>query len=188
MKTTLAMLLAAASLWAGAAEIGEVRVDDAVKVAGHDLTLNGGGIRYKWGVAKVYVGALYTAQKTANGDAVISDAKPRRMTLTMLRSVPTDKLHESLIDGLEANCSETELAALQPRIKELNAIFQSVSEVKQGDVIALDFLPGKGTQITMRGQVKDVIAGDDFARALLKVWLGKNPASGSLKSNLLGSK
>ena len=40
----------------------------------------------------------------------------------------------------------------------------------------------------MRGQVKDVIAGDDFARALLKVWLGKNPASDSLKSNLLGSK
>ena len=78
--------------------------------------------------------------------------------------------------------------ASQPRIKELNAIFQSVSEVKQGDVIALDFLPGKGTQITMRGQVKDVIAGDDFARALLKVWLGKNPASSSLKSNLLGSK
>ena len=135
MKKTIVMMLAAGSLFTGAAEIGGVRVDDAVKVAGQDLSLNGGGIRYKWGVAKVYVGALYTAQKASNGDAVIADAKPRRISLTLLRNVPTDKLHDSLIDGLEANCSEAELAALQPRIKELNTIFQSVQEVKQGDVL-----------------------------------------------------
>ncbi|WP_374352688.1 chalcone isomerase family protein, partial [Chitinimonas sp.] len=184
----LVLLLACASLSSFAAEIGGVKLDDTVKVAGQDLQLNGGAVRLKYGFVKVYVGALYTAQKIANADAAISDARPRRVVLTMLRNVEAEKLHESLLEGLEANCSDGELAALQPRIKEMNAIFQAVKTVSTGDVITLDFLPGKGTQITVRGQVKDVIAGDDFGHALLKVWLGKKPATADLKAAMLGSK
>ncbi|QNM95427.1 chalcone isomerase family protein [Chitinimonas koreensis] len=184
----MAMLLLAAGMTVGAAEIGGVKVDDAARVGGSDLVLNGGGIRTKFGIAKVYVGALYTAQKQGDGNAVVNASTPRRMQLTMLRDVAADSLHESLIDGLQDNTSEGEFAALQSRIKEMNAIFMAVKEVKKGDVIALDFLPGKGTQITVRGQVKDVIAGDDFARALLRIWLGNSPVSGDLKKNLLGAR
>jgi hypothetical protein len=188
MKKLFYALLAMACVVAVAAEIGGVKVDDTVRVAGQDLQLNGGAIRMKYGFIKVYVGALYTAQKVALSDAVLADTRPRRITLTMLRTVDADKLHESLFEGLEANATEAELAALQSRIKEMNAIFQAVKVVNAGDVIALDFLPGKGTQITVRGQVKDVIGGDDFGRALMKVWLGKKPVSADLKAGMLGSK
>jgi long-chain acyl-CoA synthetase len=188
MKNMFVMMLAMAGLFVGAAEIGGVKFDDTAKVAGQDLQLNGGAIRLKYGFIKVYVGALYTAQKANSGEAVIGDAHPRRVVLSMLRNVEAEKLHESLIEGLEANSTEAELATLQPRIKEMNQIFQSVKSVSTGDVISLDFLPGKGTQITVRGQVKDVIAGDDFGHALLRVWLGKKPASADLKAGMLGSK
>lgn len=188
MKKIIALMLAAGCLLANAADIAGVHVDDSAKVAGQELQLNGGGVRFKYGLIKVYVGALYTAQKASSGEAVIGDARPRRVTLTMLREVPADKLHESLIEGLENNCSEAEMASLAPKIKEMNSIFQAVKNVNSGDVIALDFLPGKGTQIAVRGQVKDVIAGDEFGRALLKVWLGKKPASADLKATMLGSK
>lgn len=188
MKRIFALMLAAVCLTAGAAEIGGLRLDDAAKVAGQELQLNGGGVRIKFGFFKVYVGALYTAQKTTNGDAVVNDTRPRRVTLTMLRSVPAEKLRESLIEGLENNSTEAEMAAMAPKIKEMSAIFQAVKDANEGDVIALDFMPGKGTQITVRGQVKDVIGGDDFGRALLKVWLGKKPASADLKAGMLGSK
>jgi hypothetical protein len=188
MKKAVALLLMTASVVVGAADIGGVKLEDNLKVGGSDLQLNGGGVRVKFGIAKVYVGALYTAQKTADANAVISASTPRRMQISMLRDVAAEDLHSSFIDGLEDNTSSAEFAGFKPRIQEMNAIFQSVKEVKKGDVIALDFIPGKGTQITVRGQVKDVIAGDDFARALLKIWLGGKPASSDLKKGLLGSK
>ncbi|WP_179958222.1 chalcone isomerase family protein [Chitinimonas arctica] len=188
MKKSLVILLACGSLFAGAAEIGGVKLDDTAKVSGQDLVFNGGGIRTKYGIAKVYVAGLYAAQKTNNADAVVNAVTPRRVVLSMLRKVEAEKLHESLLDGLEENTTEAEFAALQPRLKEMNAIFQGVKEVKEGDLIALDFLPGKGTQITVRGQIRDVIGGDDFSRALLRVWLGKKPVSDSLKSGMLGGK
>ncbi|WP_269532219.1 chalcone isomerase family protein [Chitinimonas sp. BJYL2] len=188
MKKLFVGVVIAASMVTSAAEIGGKRIDDTVKVGGQDLVLNGGGVRTKFGVAKVYVGALYVAQKVGDANAVISAATPRRMQLTMLRSVEADKLHASFIEGLEENVSEAEFAKFKPRIQEMNAIFQAVKEVKDGDVIALDFIPGKGTQITVRGQVKDVIAGDDFASALLRIWLGKNPVSSDLKKGLLAGR
>lgn len=188
MKKAVAVLLMAASMAVGAAEIGGVKLEDNLKVAGSDLVLNGGGIRVKFAIAKVYVGALYTAQKTADANAVINGASPRRMQISMLRDVAAGDLHASFIDGLEENTSSSEFAGFKSRIQEMNAIFQAVKEVKKGDVIALDFIPGKGTQITVKSQVKDVIAGDDFARALLKIWLGNNPVSGDLKKSLLGAK
>jgi hypothetical protein len=188
MKSVFLMWLAAFGLLASAAEVGDVHIDDTAKVAGQTLVLNGAAVRNKFGFIKVYVGALYTAQKVNLSEAVIGDSKPRRISLTMLRNVDSDKLHESLLEGLEANITEAELASLQTRIREMNAIFQSVNAVNKGDVVTLDFLPGKGTQITLRGQVKDVIAGDDFGRALMKVWLGKRPVSADLKAAMLGSK
>jgi hypothetical protein len=188
MKSMFAIALVAASLFAGAVDINGVKVDETAKVAGQDLVFDGGGVRYKFGFVKVYVGALYSAQKSNNADAIINDIRPRRISMIMLRHVPADKLHESLIEGLEENSTEAELTAMQPKIKQLNSVFQSVKDVEKDDVILLDFLPGKGTQITVRGQVKDVIAGDDFARSLLKVWLGHKPVSADLKAAMLGAK
>ncbi len=188
MKKMLAIVLAVLGVYASAAEINGVKLDDTAKVGGQDLLLDGAGVRYKFGFIKIYVGALYCAQHSNNGDAIMAENRPRRITLTMLYHVSADKLHESLIEGLEANTSEAEFASLQARIKEMNGIFQAVKEVNVGDVVALDFLPGKGTQISVRGQVKDVIAGDDFSRAMMKVWLGKKPVSADLKAAMLGAK
>ena len=185
MKKTLVALLVSASLAVSAAEIGGVKIEDTLKVGGSDLVLNGGGVRVKYLVAKVYVGALYTAQKTTDANVVINSPAPRRMQITMLRDVAADDLHASFIEGLEANTSPEEFSTFKPRVQEMSAIFQSVKEVKKGDVIALDFIPGKGTQIVVRGQLKNMIAGDDFAKALLKIWLGKKPASQDLKKELL---
>ncbi|MBV8466135.1 MAG: chalcone isomerase family protein [Burkholderiales bacterium] len=188
MKSMFALALTALSLVAGAVDINGVKVDEAAKVAGQDLVLDGGGVRYKFGFVKVYVGALYSVQKSNSADAVINDGHPRRISMTMLRHLPADKLHESLIEGLQENSTEAELTAMQPKIKQLNSVFQSVKDVDTGDVILLDFLPGKGTQISVRGQIKDVIAGDDFAKSLLKVWLGHKPVSADLKAAMLGAK
>ncbi len=53
-------------------------------------------------------------------------------------------------------------------------------------MVLIDFLPGSGTRITFNGAVRGTIAGEDFSRALLRIWLGENPADADLKKALLG--
>lgn len=67
-----------------------------------------------------------------------------------------------------------------------------MSEVKQGDVITLDYLSdnnignGDDTQVSVNGMVKGRVACAEFNSALLKVWLGEKPAQEDLKKKLLG--
>jgi len=80
-----------------------------------------------------------------------------------------------------------EQEALKARQTELIAIMNALESAKEGDLIALDWLPGSGTRVVLNGQAKGkAIVGEDFYRALLRIWLGGNPVSGSLKKALLG--
>ena len=58
---------------------------------------------------------------------------------------------------------------------------------KAGDVVALDYLPGAGSQVVMNGRaVGQPIPGHDLYRALLRIWLGEPPVDNNLKRLLLG--
>ncbi len=64
----------------------------------------------------------------------------------------------------------------------------STSEyARQGDVIRLDYLPGRGTTVTINNESRGSIEGEDFMRAWLRIWLGAHPADSGLKKGLLGS-
>ena len=81
-----------------------------------------------------------------------------------------------------------ELKALDARINEVSKILASVKEVKKGEVILFDYVPGVGTRVSVAGTLKGNIEGADFNRALLKVWLGEKPVQEELKQSLLGKK
>ena len=53
-------------------------------------------------------------------------------------------------------------------------------------MILLDYLPGAGTRVTVSGDDKGTIPGEEFNRALLRIWLGDQPADASLKKAMLG--
>jgi hypothetical protein len=184
---TVALFILLAGTFAAATDIGGVQLPDKAQVGGSDLVLNGGGIRVKFSIAKVYVAGLYVPAKTTDANAVIKSTAPRRVQLVMLRDVAANTLQESLIEALEANTSPAEFKGYQPQVKQMNAIFSTAKDANKGDIILLDLLPGKGTQISVRGKAQDVIPGDDFASALLKIWLGAKPVSADLKKGLLGS-
>jgi hypothetical protein len=58
---------------------------------------------------------------------------------------------------------------------------------RHGNVITLNYIPGTGTQLGLDGQSKGTpIPGEDFYRALLRIWLGEDPVDQSLKKALLG--
>ena len=177
----LALLLANSAY---ALEMAGVNLPEKVSVAETPLVLNGAGIRKKM-VFDVYVAALYTAAKSNDANAIINAATPRRIQLDMLRNVESAALYNALLEGLQDNLSAAQLKALAPKVAELEKIFTEIKVANKGDVIVLDFLPGKGVKVLVRGQVAGMIAGDAIASAMLSIWLGKSPVSESLKAALL---
>jgi len=181
------ILLSMASL-AVAAEVAGVKLEDKDRVANAELVLNGAGLR-KRAFFQVYAAGLYLAEKKTVAAEAIGAAGPKRVAMHMLRDVDADQLSGALADGIKDNHSESEAKALEPRVKLLAAIMAEMKEAKKGMRITLDWLPAAGTQVTVEGKAAGTpIPGEDFYRALLRIWLGDKPVQDDLKKALLGEK
>jgi hypothetical protein len=182
----LALVGLLAALPLGAAEVGGVRLEDRVRAGTAELVLNGAGLRKRL-FFQVYAIGLYLPRKATSGAEAVALAGPKRVVIRMLRDVDAETFTEALSDGLRANHDAATMQALAPRIAQLSAIMRELEEAKEGMVIALDLLPGVGTVLSVDGKARGrPIPGDDFARALLRVWLGEHPVQDDLKRALLG--
>jgi hypothetical protein len=189
--TFVTCMMAVALSWggfageAGAVEVAGVSLADSVLVGAQDqaLLLNGAGVRKKVFV-KVYVGALYLQQKKSEPQAILDDAGPKRMVMHFLyKEVGAKKLADAWSEGFHGNQGAEEMRGLKERLEQFNALFPTVH---RGDRIEIDLLPDRGTVVRLNGKELGSVAGADFARALLEVWLGAKPADKGLKKALLG--
>jgi len=184
MRNLVTMLVGLA-LAAGvhAVEVAGVAIPDKANVGGQDLVLNGAGVRSRM-VFKVYVGSLYVPAKTKTAADVYAKA-PRRVQLNMLRDVTSDQMVDALTEGLNQANSAAEAGAVKAQMAELAAILKSIGQLKEGNVLAFDFVDG-GTRVSLNGQAKGTIAGDAFNKALFNAWLGDKPVQDDLKKAMLG--
>jgi hypothetical protein len=184
MRTLL--LLCLLPLAVQAAEVAGVRIDDRTRVGSAELVLNGAGLR-KRAFFQVYAIGLYLPQKSSDARTLLEQPGPKRVQIHMLRNVGADAFTEALADGIRANHSEGEAKALEPRVAELGAIMAELKEAKKGMAIALDWQPATGTVLLVDGAARGKpIAGEDFYRALLRIWVGDRPVQDDLKKALLG--
>jgi hypothetical protein len=147
------------------------------------LELNGAGIREKL-FFDIYVAALYLQQKSNQQSVILNNEGAARIEMRMLYSeVTQEKFIQGWNEGFNANLSKDQLGRLADRLSQFNGWFDTLHE---GDVIELDYFPGKGTRLIIKGVEKGVIPGADFFQALLSVWLGDKPVTKSLKRDLLG--
>ena len=164
-----------------ALEVGGVKLPDTVSVDGKALKLNGAGIRKKL-IVKVYVAALYVETPSKDAATLVSSTQAKSMRLHMLRSVEGPKISGAIVEGFENN-SAAAMPQLKPRLDQLAKL---IPDVKEGEEIALTWIPDKGTQVSVRGTTTGTIEGRDFADALFSVWLGPNPVQADLKQALTG--
>jgi hypothetical protein len=166
-----------------AAEVAGVKIDDKTRVGNAELTLNGAGLRRR-AFFQVYAIGLYVQDRKADP---ISQPGPKRVQIHMLRDVGAEPFIDALVDGIKANHPEAEAKALEPRVKQLGAVIAEIKEAKKGMSIALDWT-GKATQVMIDGRPSgQPIEGEDFYRALLRIWLGDKPVQDDLKKALLGA-
>jgi hypothetical protein len=168
-------------------EVSGVKFEDTYGLAGQQLQLNGAGMR-KMMIIKVYALGLYVQRKDGNVQALMNQPGPKSLHVVMMRDVKAQKLIDALVSGVEDNSSEAEFAALQPRLNRLAAGLRAAGEVEEDSIVKLEYFPNVGTVVSYKNQVivKD-LPGEDFYRALMRIWLGESPVDRTLKSKLLGA-
>lgn len=186
-KGLLLSALGTAPAWA-AREIAGVRFDDQLALGEQTLVLNGAGLRVKM-IVKVYAVGLYVGHKDVTAAGLLDQAGAKSVRIVLLRDVVAEQLNEALVHGIVANVTPAEAAGLHARLEELEAAIMRGGNVHKGNVVQIDYRPESGTRLSMGDKVLTVrdIPGDDFYRALLKIWLGDKPSDTSLRRDLLGS-
>jgi hypothetical protein len=185
MATRLLLLLLCAALPAWGGEVAGVKLDDKAQVAGTGLELNGAGLRKRF-IFEVYAIGLYLPKKTSSALEAASMPGPKRIEIRMLRDVSAAQFTEALADGIRGNHSEADAKALEPRLQQLADTMAQMKEAKNGSTILMDS-SGGAMQLIVDGKPAGApIPGDDFFRALLRIWLGDKPVQDDLKKALLG--
>ncbi len=167
---------------------GGVKFAPTAQVAGAPLVLNGAGIRYKF-VVKVYAAGLYMTAKANNTAAALAVPGPKRVQVTMYRDIDANELGRLFTRGMQDNAPKDEFSRLIPGTIKLADIFSQRKKLLNGETFSVDFVPGQGTMVLVNGkQLGETIKEPEFFNAMLRIWLGDNPADNQLKDALLGRK
>lgn len=182
----LAALVLSAGLLAAPVDVGGIKIEDVQDVQGSKLSLNGAGVRYK-AVFKVYAAGLYTGKKVATPEELIAAPGPKRMSITLLRDIDSNELGKAFTKGFEENSPKSEMSKLIPGLIKMGQIFSDQKKMLTGENFTIDWVPGTGTVITVKGkQQGEPFKEPEFYAALMRIWLGPNPADYRLKDALLG--
>ncbi|MBC3863807.1 chalcone isomerase family protein [Undibacterium jejuense] len=170
-----------------ATEVAGVKLDDTLQLANTELKLNGAGIRYK-AIFKVYVAGLYLKEKKTTVQDVLNADGPRRVTLVMMRDLSSEDFSRGFMQGIQKNTDKGDKAKLTSQFLRFGELFASVPELKKGDVMTNDWIPGVGTVVALNGKkMGDPYPDILFYNALLRIWLGESPVDSGLKKAMLGA-
>jgi hypothetical protein len=180
MATAIFCCLTALRAAAPTREVLGVKMPETIAVDDKVLRLDGIGVRKEKLLFNVYVVAFYLEQPTRDAQLAIVSDQEKRIQLSMLRDITRQQFIQALETAILLNSREG-MPALRSRLDLLES---ALPAPKKGDQLSLTYVPGVGT--LLRSSVRELtIPGKDFADALLSVWLGPKPISGTLKRQLL---
>jgi hypothetical protein len=183
---SLAGLMLSLGAQAAPLELSGIKVADPVEVQGSKLQLNGAGVRYK-AIFKVYVAGLYLGQRAVTPEEVYAVPGAKRVSITLLREIDSNELGKNFTRGLEDNTPRSDMAKLIPALIRMGQLFSDQKKLLAGENFTIDWIPGTGTVVTVKGKVQgEPFKEAEFFNALLRIWLGPLPADLKLKDSLLG--
>ena len=179
------LLLALGAAEAPAASREGVTLPDRLEVGGQDLVLNGLGIREATMFnVNVYVAGLYVKEKTSNPADVIDPKAPKRILMHFVRDVDASDVRGAYEEGFEKNAGKA-YASMKANVKKLNGW---MSDMKKGQRMAITYVPGEGTSVSVQGKTKGTIPGEDFGKVMFTIFFGPKPPNSDLKEGMLGKR
>jgi len=179
------LVLCLGSVGVQAAKFEGQTFDDKLLLDNQPLVLNGMGLR---GVAwiKAFVVGMYLPARTTDGVKAMAMPGPKRLQLRIMLSAPSKELSKAVRGGVRKNELPEQQALLSSRVEALGKSIDSIGDLSPGDVLDLDFIPNKGTQIRYNGKVVGAyVAGEDFYRSVMKIFVGDRPVDKRMKAGLL---
>jgi hypothetical protein len=153
---------------------------------GTKLQLNGAGVRWR-GPFKVYTAGLYLSRKAETPEEVLGINGAKRLAVTMLRDIDAGELGKLFIRSVEDNLDRSTFSRVVPGLMRMSQIFTDQRRLAAGDSFTIDWVPGTGTIISVRGVPQgEPFREPEFYAALMRIWLGPAPADWQLKEQLLG--
>ena len=184
--SAIVALATAFSATAATIDVGGAKIEDAFELQGSKLQLNGAGVRYR-AVFKVYAAGLYLSKKAATPEEFFAAPGPKRLSITLLRDVDADDLGKAFTKGFEENSPKAEMSRLTPGLVRMGQIFSDQKKIALGENFTIDWVPSTGTIISVKGKPQgEPFKEPEFYAALMRIWLGPNPADAKLKDALLG--
>jgi hypothetical protein len=183
--TAATLLILAPAAIAQQTTVSGVKFDETTDLRGGKVVLNGAGVRYK-AVFKVYAAGLYLPKKVQTTEEVLAMPGPKRMSITMLRDIESNELGKLFARGMEDNMDKASFSKLIPGVIRMSQLFSDCKKLNAGDTFTVDWVPGTGTVITVKCANTEPFKEPEFYNALLRIWLGPNPADWKLKDALLG--
>lgn len=169
-------------------QVSDLDVSEVVPATAErpELKLNGAALRELYLLIESYVGSLYLEKPSTSAQEILADnTTHKRMVFhTMIKKVGARRIANALQEALVLNITEEEHQELQDEVGQMLGYFQG--KMHRGDETWFDFIPGKGTVVTINGQEQGIIQGDLFFRALLSIWIGENPVGRDFKNEILG--
>lgn len=175
-------LLVLTSAPASARKCASVNAPDTVQVDGTTLRLNGMGIREATALqVDVYVAALYVEQTARDANAILGSDTRKQIVLRFVRDVERADIVEAFEEGFRNNAPRT------PRAK-VARLLSFVEDMRDGQVMTITYVPGRGTELRVGRRVKGTIDGADFARGVYSLFIGPRPPNTGLRVGLLGGR
>ena len=190
LASALVLGCAVSGAWA-AVDVSGVSLDEQVSVGGVPLKLNGAGFR-KRGYFKIDVTALYLQQKQTSLEAMENTPGVKRVQLVIQQDVTGSQASRYFLIDFEASATPAEFAKLITEVSQVGDIYSSLPKIKKGDIVTMDWIPGKGliatlngNQLTPHGAPSPYINSELLGKVMLRMYVGgKTPAE--LHDNLLG--
>lgn len=183
----LSMLITALPA-AAVTDVAGVKFEDTARVANQELKLNGAGVRYK-AIFKVYAVGIYLSDKKTTVPAILAATGARRIQIGMLRDVTNEEFGSGFMSGVQKNTDRAEKGKMINQLIKLGELFSTVPELKKGDVLTTDWVPGVGTVFQLNGKkIAEPLPDVAFYNAILRIWLGEKPIDAKLKYLLMGEK
>lgn len=189
----MAALFSALVQCAGAAVVGDVvgvPVEDSYAIEGGKVVLNGAGLR-KRAFFKTDVTAIYLRERHNTAESIENAPGPKRLQLILQRDLPGPLISRYFISDFKAVASDAEFKQLINEISDIGAVYAKVRQVSKGDVVNIDWTPGKGIHSTLNGKPLTIegrpnyINNELMYRVMLRMYIAGS-GSDELRENLLG--
>lgn len=162
--------------------LGGVHIEESFSTSNTQLVLNGAGIRSKF-FMDLYVASLYTPKAIQQVEAIIGSPVLAIRLDILSTMITSDKMNAAINDGFK-NATQGNTQAIEGAIEAFMATFNAPINV--GDHFIFILEKGQGVSSIKNGQPQGHIQDEAFRQALIKIWLGDEPAQQSLKEAMLG--